>query len=74
MGEWIEILWWIQYGTHCFGNSFLNIEALQRGIDAVKSIMEVINHMPEINVDDDTFAPINSVGNIEYKEVSFQYK
>ena len=36
--------------------------------------MEVIDHIPSINVDDDTLAPINSVGNIEYKEVSFQYK
>ena len=74
MGDCHGVFWCIQYGTYCFGNSFLNIEALQRGLNALQSVMEVIDHVPTINVEDDTLAPINSIDNIEYKNVVFQYK
>ena len=74
MGDCHGVFWCIQYGTYCFGNSFLNIEALQRGLNALQSVMEVIDHVPTINVEDDTLAPINSIDNIEYKNVVFRYK
>ena len=74
MGDWIGSFWWIQYGTYWFGNSFLNIEALQKGIDALKSIMVVIDHTPKINIDEEDLSSISSIDSVEYKNVSFQYK
>ena len=74
IGDCLGMFWCIQYGTYCFGNSFLNIEALQKGLNALQSVMEVIDHVPTINVEDDTLAPINSIDDIEYRNVVFQYK
>ena len=73
-GDCMGVFVWVLNGTYWFGNSFLNIEALQRGLNALQSVMEVIDHVPTINVEDDTLAPINSIDNIEYKNVVFQYK
>ena len=73
-GDCIGVFVWILNGTYWFGNSFLNIEALQRGLNALQSIMEVIDHVPTINVEDDNLAPINSIDDIKFKNVVFQYK
>ena len=64
----------IQYGSYLLGNCMPNLQIFQLGMKAIQSVMEVIDHIPQINVDDDTLANIDSIDGIEYKNVSFQYK
>lgn len=40
----------------------------------MQSVMEVIDHVPTINVEDETLALINSIDDIKFKNVIFQYK
>ena len=74
MGDWFAAFMCIQYGSFLLGNSMPNLQIYQAGLKAIKAVMEVIDHTPTINIEDDTLAPINSIDDIEYKNVVFQYK
>ena len=74
MGDWFAAFMCIQYGSFLLGNSMPNLQIYQAGLKAIKTVMEVIDHIPTINIEDDTLAPINSIDDIEYKNVVFQYK
>ena len=74
MGDIYGIYFLIQIGSFLLGNSMMNLEVFQLSLNAFKSVMEIIDHITSINVDDETLAQINSIDNIEFKKVSFQYK
>lgn len=51
-----------------------NLEQYQADLRAIAAAIQVIDHVPTINIEDDTLAPVNSIDDIEYQQVVFKYK
>ena len=49
-GDLIGCYFCFQFGASYLAFSFLNIQALKRGVEATKNIFEIIDHKPEIDV------------------------
>ena len=58
---------WIQFGSYLLGNSMPNLQIFKLGLKAIQSVMEVIDHIPQININDESLTPLNWIDNIEYK-------
>ena len=63
----IGVFLWIQFGSYLLGNSMPNLQIFKLGLKAIQSVMEVIDHIPQININNESLTPINWIDNIEYK-------
>ena len=73
-GDVIGAYFCIQTGTNYLAFSFMNIQALKRGIEATKSIFKVIHRKPQIDVWNKTLDLIEQINkNIIFDNVSFKY-
>ena len=74
-GDMLGSYFWIQIGASYLAFSFLNIQALKRGVDATRDIFEVIDSKPQIDVWDEGLETIKSIDeDIIFDKVSFKYK
>ena len=74
-GDQVCTIWSIQSATYSLGLSLMNFQNLNRGLIWAGSILKAINHVPDINLDDDQSIKINKIeGNIMFNNVTFKYK
>ena len=74
IGDTTAELWWIQFITYYIGFSLNNFQFLNRGLIWAGSIFKTINHVPDINLDDENSIKINSIDDITFDNVVFKYK
>ena len=74
-GDQVCTIWCIQAATYSLGLSLMNFQNLNRGLIWAGSIFKTINHVPDINLDDDQSIEISTIeGNIVFNNVTFKYK
>ena len=65
--------WWIQFLTYYIGLSMNNVQFLNRGLIWAGSIFKTINHVPDINLDDENSIKIDHIDDIVFENVVFKY-
>ena len=66
-------LWWVQSSTYFLGVSLISFQSLNRGLIWAGSIFKTINHVPNINLDDENSIKIDHIDDIIFENVVFKY-
>ena len=66
-------LWWVQSSTYFLGVSLISLQSLNRGLIWAGSIFKTIDHVPDINLDDENSIKIDHIDDIIFENVVFKY-